>query len=246
MEDREPRDLREKVESLAADVEDLKKDQPSRLTRAGTLVGIAAGIAGLLFGGSALLLDYWERVKDPTVEMVMPPEVQLVDVDRSAGPDAIRVYVQPAFVSTGRSQRPEVLRDLRLCVRRDEQEGHTMFDVEALGHLTNDPQGPGLIFEVESGPAPLTVTPDEVQDSVLAFEPDDQTESPYFEEARYSMTLVAKSAVANKQLEGAITVGGVEPDRIRREGEDQDEESNNRFVPYRVEVNEPRGGCSPA
>jgi hypothetical protein len=142
----------------------------------GGLLKAAAGLITLsiaVFGFVAL--DLQERWFSPEVNLVMPPEARLLQKPRSGGEYLVRVHLQPAFASTGRSQRVEVLKSFQLFMEREGQQQCKALRMDGVGSFTNNPDGAGLAFIYESGASPLMVTYDTPQAKVLVFELEEET-----------------------------------------------------------------------
>jgi hypothetical protein len=176
----------------------------------------ARGISGTALVLSILSLFFFdvpERYLLPAVELIMPPEARLAQIQNKPGSEvySVRVYLQPAFVSTGRSQRVAVLKSVNLFVQR-EGEPQKKFWLDGIGSFADNPAGRGLTFTYERGAAPLVATQDTPENNVLVFELREDAdiqhvEHPYFEgKDHYLMTLVAKTNTKPKTLCSAINV----------------------------------------
>ena len=176
----------------------------------------ARGISGAALVLSILSLFFFdvpERYLLPAVELIMPPEARLAQIQNKPGSEvySVRVYLQPAFVSTGRSQRVAVLKSVNLFVQR-EGEPQKKFWLDGIGSFADNPAGRGLTFTYERGAAPLVATQDTPENNVLVFELREDAdiqhvEHPYFEgKDHYLMTLVAKTNTKPKTLCSAINV----------------------------------------
>jgi hypothetical protein len=137
----------------------------------------------------------------------MPPEARLEQVKMNHRDYLVRAYLQPAFASTRRSQRVEVIRSIKLFVnvKREGQQQCEEFKLDGIGSFMNNPGGSGLAFTYESGAAPLMVTHDTPQAKVLVFEPKRDIGEPYFVgKHNYLLTLVAKRTTEDEPLVGTI------------------------------------------
>jgi hypothetical protein len=152
----------------------------------------------------------------------------------------VRVYLQPVFASTGRSQRVEVLKSLSLYVKQMEGKPKCKeFKLDGIGSFTNNPSGTGLAFSYESGAAPLTVTHDSPEGNVLVFELPQREgvgEAYFVDKHRYKMTLVAKRTtkkwlvLPSEPLKGAISVVANKDALDYRADKLQGQELRNMFV----------------
>jgi hypothetical protein len=152
------------------------------------------------------------------VELILPREARLAQIQNTTGNEdySVAVYLQPAFVNTGRSQRVEVLTSVNLYVKREGgPEGEQQckkFSLDRVGSFTSNPGGRGLTFTYERGAAPLLVTQDTPQDHVLAFQLRKDEEHPFVEDPyfvgkqHYLMTLVAETTTKSEPLRGTIRV----------------------------------------
>lgn len=198
--------LEERIGDLEERVGDLEKPWYKLFTS--WISVLALGIS--LF--SLLVFDIPERLSSPEVELFMPSEAQLAQIP--TGPEnelnSVLVYLQPAFVITGRSQRVVVLESVNLFVKREGEQQCKKFGLNGIGSLTKSSEERGLVFTYESGAGPLLVTQDAPQDHVLAFKLRKDVEQPNVEEPyfvgthNYSMTLVAKTTSRPKTLSSTI------------------------------------------
>jgi hypothetical protein len=181
----------------------------------------ARGISGaalVLSILSIVLFDIPERFLLPAVELIMPPEARLAQIQNKPGSEeySVRVYLQPAFVSTGRSQRVAVLKSVNLFVQREGEQQCKKFWLDGIGSLADNPAGRGLAFTYERGAAPLVVTQDTIVNHVLAFELREDAETqhvehPYFDgKDHYLMTLVAETNTKPETLRSTIRVSADE------------------------------------
>jgi hypothetical protein len=176
-------------------------------------------------------LDLQERWFSPEVNLVMPPEARLLQKQRSGGEYLVRVYLQPAFASTGRSQRVEVLKSFHLFMEREGQQQCKRLRLDGLGSFTNNPDGAGLAFIYESGASPLMVTYDTPQVKVLVFELEEKMKDPYIVgKHHYLMTLVAERATEGKPLVGTIRVLADQDTLKTRAEELEGQPERNMFV----------------
>jgi hypothetical protein len=84
--------------------------------------------------------------------VILPDQVRVAQGHASG---AAYVYLQPAFVSTGRNERIEVIRDMRLEVTGPGQP--TAFEWTQQLRLVSQPSGGGLSYEYVGDAVPLLV-----------------------------------------------------------------------------------------
>jgi hypothetical protein len=197
---------------MAAMTDEEQSGKPDRWARGISGTALVLSIISLFF------FDVPERYLLPAVDLIMPPEARLAQIQNKPGSEvySARVYLQPAFVSTGRSQRVAVLKSVNLFVQREGEQQCKKFWLDGIGSFADNPAGRGLTFTYESGAAPLVVTQDTPENNVLVFElrkdADIQhVEHPYFEgKDHYLMTLVAETNTKPKTLRSAINVSADE------------------------------------
>lgn len=95
----------------------------------------------------------------------MPDQVRVAQ-GRQSG--AAYVYLQPAFVSTGRNERIEVIRDMRLEVSGPAQP--QTFEWTQQLRLVSQPEGGGLSYEYVGDAVPLLVSPRDAPAPLALFE----------------------------------------------------------------------------
>jgi hypothetical protein len=198
--------VEERIGELDQRIGELEKKKGGRFA---TIISVIALGLSLI---SLLIFDIPERFLPPAVELIMPPEARLAQIQNINTNEAysVRVYLQPTFVTTGRSQRVAVLKSVNLFVQREGDQQCRKFWLDGIGSLTNNPEGRGLTFTYERGAAPLLVTQDTPQDAVLAFElrkdaEHPNVEDPYFVgEDHYLMTLVAETTTRAETLRSTI------------------------------------------
>jgi hypothetical protein len=193
--------LQERIGELDQRIDDLEK-RPR--------VSWVSWIAFALSAFSLLFLDIPERFFPPAVKLFMPSQARLAQIPIGET-YSVRVYLQPAFATTGRSHRVGVLHPINLYVKREGEQQCKKFWLDGTGSLTKSTDEMGLEFTFESGARPLLVTQDAPQDHVLAFklrkdEEHPNVEEPYFVgKHNYLMTLVANTT-SNKTLKSTISV----------------------------------------
>ena len=202
-------------EGLEERVGELEKRRDDRFASLISLISVVVSVIALFISGATFfILEVPERLRAPAVELIMPPEARLAQIQniKTNKMYSVRVYLQPAFIITGRSQRVEVLKPVNLFVQREGDQQCRKFWLDGIGRLTNNPEGRGLTFTYERGAAPLLVTQDTPQDAVLAFElrkdaEHPNVEDPYFVgEDHYLMTLVAETTTRAETLRSTIRV----------------------------------------
>lgn len=249
-ESRLPSDLDERIKKL---------EENQTPTWQKVFAGLAT-LVGVIVGGLSIYSGIQQSVRAPQVDLVMPTDTQLVQIvgrpeEKPTSPKPpssyelrmVRIYMQPVFVNTGQSQRLEVVKNIFLYVKRAEAGRCRVFKLDAVGRITNNPQGAGFEFEREGGSSPLIVTQNEAGNQALAFAPNEDLLRAYFTgRGDYFMTLVADTTVRGERLMGTVRVEEVSAlDLFRRAlwKKKEDEPPRNRLIRYEAAKAEAPNGC---
>jgi hypothetical protein len=157
-------------------------------------VPLTAALLSLPLSAAAILIS----LQQPEVLMILPDQMRVAQ-GRESG--AAYVYLQPAFVSTGRNERIEVIRDMRLEVSGPG--GPTTFRWTQQLHLVSDVSGGGLSYEYVGDAVPLLVSPREAAAPLSLFE---APQGWFFGSGDYSLRLVADRVITGQPLSDDFTV----------------------------------------
>ena len=116
-------------------------------------VPLTAALLSLILSVVAIIAS----TQQPQVMLILPDTVRVAQ-GRSTG--AAYVYLQPAFVNTAKSDRVEVIRDIRLQVAPvDRSRPPVDFKWREQIKLVGDSSSGGLIYQHEADAVPLVVSP---------------------------------------------------------------------------------------
>ncbi len=159
-------------------------------------VPLTAALLSLPLSGLALLLS----LQQPEVLLILPDQIRVAQ-GRQSG--SAYVYLQPAFVSTGRNERVEVIRDMYLDVAPTAGGESVQFRWDQQLRLVSDPDGGGLSYEYVADAVPLIVGPREAAAPLSLY---DAPEGWHFAPGSYSITLVADRVVTGQPLRDEFTI----------------------------------------
>jgi hypothetical protein len=157
-------------------------------------VPLTAALLSLPLSAAAILIS----LQQPEVLVILPDQVRVAQ-GRETG--AAYVYLQPAFVSTGRNERIEVIRDMRLEVTGPGQPA--VFDWTQQLRLVNEPSGGGLSYEYVGDAVPLLVSPRDAAAPLSLFA---APQGWFFEPGEYTFRLVADRVITGQPLTAEFNV----------------------------------------
>lgn len=151
-------------------------------------VPLTAALLSLPISATALVLS----MQQPEVLLILPDQIRVAQ-GRDGG--SAYVYLQPAFVSTGRNERVEVVRDMHLRVTPPS--GAAEFTWSQVLRLVTDPATGGLSYEYVADAVPLLISPRDAAAPLSLF---DAPEGWFFEAGEYLFELVADRVVTGQPL----------------------------------------------
>jgi hypothetical protein len=185
----------------AVELEQRPRDPRDRWRRLGrsilTLrwVPLTAALLSLPLSATALFLS----VQQPEVVVIMPDQIRVAQGRSSGG---AYVYLQPAFLSTGRNERIEVIRDMRLEVTPEGGPSAT-FEWDQVLRLVSDPETGALNYQYEADAVPLLVSPRDAAAPLSLFS---APRGWFFAPGTYRFRLVADRVITDSQLAGEFQV----------------------------------------
>jgi hypothetical protein len=158
-------------------------------------VPLTAALLSLPLSAAAIFLS----VQQPEVLLILPDQIRVVQ-GRQSG--SAYVYLQPAFVSTGRNERVEVIRDMNLVFVRQGAD-RAVFDWTQQLRLVTDPQTGALSYEYVADAVPLLVGPRSAASPLSLFDAPDEW---HFVPGTYQVTLLAERVVTGQPLSADFTL----------------------------------------
>jgi hypothetical protein len=158
-------------------------------------VPIAGALLALPLSAAAL----WVSIQQPEVMLIVPDQIRVAQ-GRTSG--SAYVYLQPAFVSTGRNERVEVIRDMVLAATPPSGAAPTFTWSQVL-RLVSDPATGGLRYEYEADAVPLLVGPRDAAAPLSLF---DAQDGWFFQPGTYRFTLTADRVVTGQPLAGSFSL----------------------------------------
>jgi len=161
-------------------------------------VPLTAALLSLPLSGAAIFIS----LQQPEVILILPDQIRVAQ-GRESG--AAYVYLQPAFVSTGRNERIEVVRDMTLEVTRQGDE-FVAFSWSQQLRLVSDPETGGLNYEYVADAIPLLISPRDAAAPLSLF---GAPQGWFFAPGGYSFRLLADLVVTGQPLsdEFTLTIG---------------------------------------
>lgn len=181
-------------------------------------VPLTASFLSLILSVAAIFLS----TQQPEVLLVVPDQIRIAQ-GRQSG--SAFVYLQPAFVSTGKNERVEVIRDMTLSVQSTAGTP-TDFSWTEQVRLVGDSESIGLSYEYAGDAVPLMVSARTASSPVCLF---DAPDGFFFATGTYTFTLTADRVVAADGLRAVFTVT-IGPDDIMF----LDEPGTNRFLAFPI------------
>lgn len=182
------------------------------------LVPLTASFLSLILSVAAIFISS----QQPEVLLVVPDQIRIAQ-GRQSG--SAFVYLQPAFVSTGRNERVEVIRDMTLSVQSSAGT-QTDFSWTEQVRLVGDSESTGLSYEYAGDAVPLLVSARTASSPVGLF---DAPDGFFFAAGTYTFTLMADRVVAADGLRATFTVT-ISADDITF----LDESGTNRFLTFPI------------
>ena len=155
-------------------------------------VPLTAALLSLPLSAAAILIS----LQQPEVLVILPDQVRIAQ-GRASG--AAYVYLQPAFVSTGRNERIEVIRDMDLEVAGPGQPAVFRWTQQ----LRLVGEGDGLSYEYVADAVPLLVSPRDAAAPLSLFQ---APQSWFFSPGDYTFRLVADRVITGEPLAAEFRV----------------------------------------
>jgi hypothetical protein len=182
-------------------------------------VPLTASFVSLILSVAAIYVS----TQQPEVLLVMPDQIRIAQGHDSG---SAFVYLQPAFVSTGKNERAEVISDMTLSVTGASASPQTLTWTEQV-QLVGDAQTDGLSYQYAGDAVPLLVNARTAASPVCLF---DAPEGFFFAPGTYTFTLSANRIVASAPLQATFSVT-ISPENIAV----LDEPGTNRFLAFPIE-----------
>jgi len=158
-------------------------------------VPLTAALLSLPLSAAAIFLS----LQQPELILIMPDQIRVAQ-GRASG--SAYVYLQPAFVSTGRNERIEVIRDMVLGVAPVAGDSAS-FEWDQQLRLVSDPATGGLRYEYVADAVPLLVSPRDAAAPLSLF---DAPDGWFFQPGEYTFTLSADRVVSGQPLTDGFTL----------------------------------------
>lgn len=182
-------------------------------------VPLTASFVSLILSVAAIYVS----TQQPEVLLVMPDQIRIAQGHDSG---SAFVYLQPAFVSTGKNERAEVISDMTLAVTTASASPQTFTWTEQV-QLVGDAQSDGLSYQYAGDAVPLLVSARTAASPVCLF---DAPDGFFFAPGTYTFTLSANRIVASAPLQATFSVT-VSPDDIAF----LDEPGTSRFLAFPIQ-----------
>jgi hypothetical protein len=175
-------------------------------------VPLTAALLSLPLSAAAIFLS----VQQPDVVLILPDQIRVAQ-GRESG--SAYVYLQPAFVSTGKNERIEVVRDMELVVQPPTGES-ARFRWDQQLRLVTDPDSGGLRYEYVADAVPLLIGPRDASAPLSLF---DAPSGWFFVAGDYTFTLIAERVVVGQPLQDdfRLTLAQSDIEFLDRPGPDQ-------------------------
>lgn len=158
-------------------------------------VPLTAALLSLPLSAAAIFLS----LQQPELLLILPDQIRVAQ-GRESG--SAYVYLQPAFVSTGRNERIEVIRDMTLEVTPPVGD-MAPFEWDQQLRLVSDPDAGGLRYEYVGDAVPLLVSPREASAPLSLF---DAPDGWFFQPGEYTFNLRADRVVTGEPLIGEFSL----------------------------------------
>ena len=165
-------------------------------------VPVTTALVSLMFSVSSLFIS----TREPAVVMILPDQVRVAQ-----GEDFgfAYMYVQPAFVNTGRNERVEVIRDMKLRVAAAAGGQPAEFVWANQAELVYDRATNQLNYRYVADAVPLVVSPRSAQVPFSVF---NGPKGWYFGPGAYRLTLSAQRVVSRRPLQDTFEMTFAEKD----------------------------------
>lgn len=175
-------------------------------------VPLAAALLSLPLSATAVFLS----VQQPELIVILPDQIRAAQ-GRQSG--AAYVYFQPAFVSTGRNDRVEVIREMVLDVSPPAGPAATFRWTQQL-RLVTDPDTGALSYEYVADAVPLLISPREAAAPLSLF---NAPPGWFFTAGDYRFRLVADRVVTGQPLvaEFQLTIAQQDIEFLEQPGPEQ-------------------------
>ena len=157
-------------------------------------VPLTTALLSLPLSVAAILIS----VQQPEVVVILPDQVRIA---QGPATGSAYLYLQPAFVSTGRNERIEVISDMRLEVTGPGQPA--VFEWTEQLRLVSEPSSGGLRYEYVADAVPLLVSPREAAAPLALFK---APPSWFFAPGDYRFRLVADRVISGQPLSDEFRV----------------------------------------
>ena len=153
-------------------------------------VPLTAALLSLPLAATALFVS----LQQPEVTLILPDQIRVVQ-GLQAG--HAYVYFQPSFVSTGSSDRIEVIRDMHLEMTPADGGETTSFEWDQVLRLETDPDTGALNYQYEADAVPLLIGPSDAATPLSLFEAPDGW---HFTPGTYNVRVIADRVVTGRPL----------------------------------------------
>jgi hypothetical protein len=180
------------------------RNQPGDITSGNRLfrfislewVPVTTALVSLMFSVSSIFIS----TRDPAVVMILPDQVRVAQ-----GEDFgfAYLYVQPAFVNTGRNERVEVIRDMKLHIAAAAGGQPAEFVWANQAELVYDRATNQLNYRYVADAVPLVVSPRSAQVPFSVF---NGPKGWYFSPGVYRLRLSAQRVVSRRPLQETVEI----------------------------------------
>lgn len=180
----------------------MARSQPGDITSGNRLfrfislewVPVTTALVSLMFSVSSIFIS----TREPAVVMILPDQVRVAQ-----GEDFgfAYLYVQPAFVNTGRNERVEVIRDMKLHIAAAAGGRPAEFVWGNQAELVYDRATNQLNYRYVADAVPLVVSPRSAQVPFSVF---NGPKGWYFSPGVYRLTLSAQRVVSRRPLQETV------------------------------------------
>lgn len=158
-------------------------------------VPLTASLVSLVISVGAFIAS----TQQPQVMLLLPEQIRVAQ-GRTSG--SAFAYLQPAFVSTGRNERVEVIRDMSLTVESASGERVT-FAWDEQVRLVDDASTGRLSYQYAGDAVPILVGPRSAAAPLCLFEAPDGW---FFRPGTYTFTLTAHRVVASEPIRATFSL----------------------------------------
>ncbi len=158
-------------------------------------VPLAASLVSLVLSIGAFIAS----TQQPEVMLILPDQIR---VAQGRGSGSAFVYLQPAFVSTGQSERVEVIRGMSLTVQPPAGEAAT-FAWDEQVQLAEERGERRLSYRYVADAVPILVGPRSASAPLCLF---DAPDGWFFAPGTYTFTLTAHRVVASEPVRATFSI----------------------------------------